>query len=1285
MSDAGVRFLPCGEFVNESERLAVERLRSKLQSTGACWILLSNLNHSPHPTARSDEIDVVAIGPTGVQVIEIKHWDAVYLKQQSFIAEQEAERINAKAKRIAGKLRQRFDPGFVTARLLLTRSEVRFDVGKRPVLRGVAVFGLPEWRELLDVAGPTRLTPEQIEQAAKVLEPAVKVALSGELRAFAGLINLERIPEQGDAFHRLYRGQHPTRRDRVILHLYDLSASSEKQALEMARREFETLQRWQKSPYVPSLLDSFQEVDGYPGELYFFSLVDPAAPTLTQRGQDATWDLPARLAYAREALLGLNRFHQPDDPAQGYLLHRGITPTSLRVRHNGRPLFTDFRLSRLAEAQSISAAPVNFGAMTPFVAPELLTGGLAAATPQSDVYALCALLATLFAATDPQSQPAREILARGCRDLPGERLTLPELATALDELQGVAPPVAELPAPEYWDEDTVVPFQNSRYKIINRLGQGGIGQTFKVVELDIHSDERFGAYVAKVVRHQDDGEAALSAYRQVRAHTAHPHLATIHEIGPEWRSNGFMALMKWIEGMPLQDLCGVLPLHAEDLGEPAAETLALRWLIELCAGLGELHQHGLVHGDVSPRNIIVQGGAVVLTDYDKVTAIGGSSRGGTPGYASPTVQSGSALHPADDVYALAASFFHVLYDRDPFSNGQEHGLNWVGVTGYERLRPFLERATHPRSEERFADALIARQFLMALQTDGENAGKVVYPPAAWPVTLTPNTVPWLGNLLSAYPGSRHGNSETRGLDSEFAVATYVETRLDQALLDEIQAGQIYLVILFGNAGDGKTAFLQHLARRIGIADVHSSRRIWEHRLADGRMLRVNLDGSAAWQGRSANDLLDEFFRPFQQPDYSRQNVHIVAINSGKLLEWVESHDEATYLTAQLRQVLLNPDAPHDPGFRLIDLNQRSLVGGVAAGRVGTAFLDALLERLQGGDHDPWQPCLTCSAQQRCTAWHSVKTLRDAEQGPRFRVRLTDALQACHQRGEVHITARALRATLVYLLFGVHDCAELHDDPDLRPPHYAQRAFDAHSTQRQGDLLAELTCFDPALEAHPALDRQLLKDAPAVSLNRLAMARRQAYFEQPEAIALADGRHLDRFRSVPLISAVECAAICCDLCLGMARLEDLPPVAFAQRALERGVPLRITPRTPIESAYWVVKSWDRFTLDAPLPRTTEGLEVLHTHLRLKYRYKGGGVETLLINLELFQRLLELKEGVQISGIAQEGVFANLKIFTQRLAQEDARELYGWHPAEEEQIFRVFVELRNGRQTLIRERL
>ena len=1100
MIHSGVRILPCGEFVNESERIAVERLCSKLQGAETPWILLSNLNHSPHPTSRSDEIDLVAIGVPGVCVIEIKHWDTAWLKQQWLTVEQEAERINAKAKRVAGKLRQRLDPGFVTARLLLTRGELRFEAAKRPQPRGVAVFGLGEWRELLALDGPTRLTPDQIERAAKLLEPAVKVALNGELRAFAGLINLERLSDRADAFHRFYRGQHPTRRDRVILHLYDLSASTDKQALDLARREFETLQRWQKSPFVPSLLDSFQDVDGYPGELCFFSLVDPAAPTLIQRGQDLAWGIPARLAYAREALLALDRFHHPDDPTQPPLLHRRLTPASLRVRHNGQPLFTDFSLSRLADAQSISAAAVNFGALTPYVAPEVQQGGLAAATVHSDTYALCASLATLFEMEEPLAQPVRDILARGAQPNPSDRPALNELAATLEALQGVEPPIPALPAPEYWDEDTIVPFQNSRYKIIDRLGQGGIGQTFKVVELDAHSDERFGAYVAKVVRHQEDGDAALRAYRKVRAHTTHPNLSVIHEIAPEWRPNGFVALMRWVEGMPLQDLRGVLSLHAEDLGEPSADSLALRWLTDLCAALGELHRAGLVHGDISPRNIIVQAGTVVLTDYDKVTEAGGPSRGGTPGYASPGVQNHSAIHPSDDVYALAASFFHLLYDRDPFPQGQEHGLDWEGTSGYERLRPFLERATHPLPEERFADALAARQELLKLRADPGNMGEVAGPPEP-PPPLTPNTAPWLGNLLSAYPGSRHGNSETRGLDSEFALLTYVETRLDSALLAEIKAVQIHLAILFGNAGDGKTAFLQHLARQLGIMDVHSSRRVWEYPLADGRMLRVNLDGSAAWRGRSANELLDELFRPFQQADYSRQNVHIVAINSGKLLEWIESHDEGTYLTRQLRQVLLDEPVDLDPGFRLIDLNQRSLVGGVdvASGQLSTNFLNTLLDRLLGTDADPWQPCRSCNAQHRCTAWHSVQTLRDAERGPRLRARLTDALQACHQRGEVHITARELRAALSYILFGVHDCAELHENPELRPPHYYQRAFDAHAPQRQGELLGELVRFDPALEAHPTLDPHTVKGSvrliaipfggsPAAGLFRAARCR-----------------------------------------------------------------------------------------------------------------------------------------------------------------------------------------------------
>ena len=78
--------------------------------------------------------------------------------------------------------------------------------------------------------------------------------------------------------------------------------------------------------------------------------------------------------------------------------------------------------------------------------------------------------------------------------------------------------------------------------------------------------------------------------------------------------------------MPLSDLSGVIGLHAEELGEKSAEVLLTRWLEDLCDALWQFHRVGLVHGDVSPRNIIVQVGEVVLTDYDTVANVGSQPR-----------------------------------------------------------------------------------------------------------------------------------------------------------------------------------------------------------------------------------------------------------------------------------------------------------------------------------------------------------------------------------------------------------------------------------------------------------------------------------------------------------------------------------------------------------------------------------------------------------------------------------------------------------------------------------
>ncbi len=1292
-----VRHIPCGDFVNESERRAVEQLKAKLQAARGPWVLLSNLSHAQHTARRADEIDIVAIGPPGVCAVEVKHWDAGYLKRHGAVVDAEADRIDGKAKRVAGALRPRLDPGFVSGRLLLTRSNVRFGDERRPRPRGVGVFGLPEWKTLLDVDGPVRLSADQIELAAQLLEPRTKVALRGDLRAFAGLINLERLSDRADAFHRIYRGQHPTRRDRVILHLYDLSASDADNALELARRELDTIQRWQKARFMPTLLDSFQEAEGYPGELHFFSLVDPAAPALQDRRDDPQWTPGARLDFARAAIDALAELHQPEPGSDAApTLHRQITPRSLRVRHNNQPLFTELNLSRLGDAVTLAPAATDFGELAEYYAPEVRQGGLAVADPRSDVFSLCASLRVLFDGEDAVSRAADAALAAGCAAAPEQRVPLADIAKALaavGSMDAAEPTVTNsLPAAEFWDEDTVVPFQQSQFKVIGRLGGGGVGQTFKVVELDTDSEERFGTYVAKLINHEDDARAVIRAYRLARAQTDHPNLSVIHEIAAEWQADRFVALLKWVEGIPLSDLTGVLPIHAEDIGEDSAEALALHWLKELCDALGQLHRAGLVHGDVSPRNVIVQGGSTTLTDYDTVLRSGDTPSRSTAVYASPAVQERVRIEPADDLYALAATLFHVLTDREPFLHGAERrkdlGLCWDGIDGLAQLRPFLDRATHPDPTARFRDGAEARAFLSELTQAPDAAA-----PAddAERITLSDNVVPWLQEVLSTYPGARRGNAETRGLDSDFALQTYVETPLDSILLEDLRAGRVNLVILFGNAGDGKTAFLQHLVRKLGVEDIQSSRRVWETDLGNGRRLMVNLDGAAAWQGRDANELLDDLFAPFHRRDFPTDRVHVVAVNNGKLLEWVETQPQDTWLTAALRDLLLFDKPPAEPRFRLIDLNRRSLVGGLVkdAPEPRADFLNALIDRLLGGDTDPWRPCAACTAQDRCTAFASVRLLRDPEQGARLRARLTDLLQACHQRGEIHITARELRAALSYCLFGIDHCEDLHAAPDARPEPLWHRLFDAASERRQGELLAEMARFDPALESDPIIDRGLLRTvASDAGGHRLADARRRAWLLGDGAngrVRLMHGQHIARFRAVPAMSAGELDALLRDLCLGIARLEDLPPKAFAPAQVDHGVPLRITPRTPTESAFWVVKPWDRFSLSPALPAAADGLERLHTHLHLTYRYATGDAETLILGLELFHLLLELRAGMQLSGVGEEGIFANLEIFTQRLASEDARLLHAWHPSDEDRLYRVRVEARDGRQVLLREPL
>ena len=162
-----IEHIPCGEFVNESERKAVEHLKARLNSGAATqtWLLLSNVPSAVNDRAIPDEVDVIAIGPTGLFVIETKHWDRSYLKSHAVSVEQEAIKLNNKVRRIVGKLRRAgIDPGFVAGCFLLTNDSRARD-SNRPVVLGAEFFVLSEWKRLLQGEGASVFATATIHRA----------------------------------------------------------------------------------------------------------------------------------------------------------------------------------------------------------------------------------------------------------------------------------------------------------------------------------------------------------------------------------------------------------------------------------------------------------------------------------------------------------------------------------------------------------------------------------------------------------------------------------------------------------------------------------------------------------------------------------------------------------------------------------------------------------------------------------------------------------------------------------------------------------------------------------------------------------------------------------------------------------------------------------------------------------------------------------------------------------------------------------------------------------------
>lgn len=152
----------------------------------------------------------------------------------------------------------------------------------------------------------------------------------------------------------------------------------------------------------------------------------------------------------------------------------------------------------------------------------------------------------------------------------------------------------------------------------------------------------------------------------------------------------------------------------------------------LLAGLGHLHDHGIVHRDVKPENLLVtRAGWPVLIDYDLAVRrddLGDRrSAAGTVAYLSPEQARGEPAGPASDLYAVGVLLYQLLTGEVPFAGsvadvmeGHRSVVAAPPSTLDPGLRPFdalLARLLGKRPAERLADAAAVQAALRTLRSD----------------------------------------------------------------------------------------------------------------------------------------------------------------------------------------------------------------------------------------------------------------------------------------------------------------------------------------------------------------------------------------------------------------------------------------------------------------------------------------------------------------------------------------------------------------------------------------
>ncbi|ANP52779.1 serine/threonine-protein kinase [Streptomyces griseochromogenes] len=222
--------------------------------------------------------------------------------------------------------------------------------------------------------------------------------------------------------------------------------------------------------------------------------------------------------------------------------------------------------------------------------------------------------------------------------------------------------------------------QVANYLVESEIGRGGMAVVYRARDLRLDRPVALKLLAPELARN-DTFRQRFTQESRVAASIDHPHIVPVFEAG---ETDGVLYIaMRYVPGSDLRRLLdegGALPFEA-----------AVRIAAQVASALDAAHEHGLVHRDVKPGNVLVAHGTdsehpehVYLTDFGltkkSLSLTGFTSVGqfvGTLDYVAPEQISGRPVDGRCDVYGLACVVYETLTGRPPFQREDDVALLWA--------------------------------------------------------------------------------------------------------------------------------------------------------------------------------------------------------------------------------------------------------------------------------------------------------------------------------------------------------------------------------------------------------------------------------------------------------------------------------------------------------------------------------------------------------------------------------------------------------------------------------